>query len=321
MKTDGGRHEGAPTIAKQKRRLASAFLFALGISHAAFAQPANPVASPASVSATPPAGSVSGMGDINIFPKRLVISGRDRIASIGLYNRSAATGDYEITLADTMMSPDGRLVDLASVQDTALRERVKTANGMVRWSPRHVTLPGNEAQMVRIMTRLPVDLPPGEYRSHFTVTAVPPVTDGLSIDEAAGTQPAKGIGVRIVPRFGISIPIIVRVGETTLTTGLQNVAVVNEPSGAKAIALTITRQGTRSAFGDIAVLSAGAKKPIAEVKGIGVYTEVDQRKVQIVIDPAVDPKLYAHGARLTVTYTDDDFAPGTVLATQEFVVP
>ena len=40
------------------------------------------------------------------------------------------------------------------------------------------------------------------------------------------------------------------------------------PQGGRAVAFTITRSGTRSAFGDIVVTAAGAKKPVAEIKGI-----------------------------------------------------
>ena len=87
------------------------------------------------------------------------------------------------------------------------------------------------------------------------------------------------------------------------------------------IRLIVTRSGTRSSFGNITVTSDGAKKPIAEVKGVGVYPEIDQRSVQIPIDPEAAPALYASGAKLTVTYTDDDFAPGATLAKADFVVP
>lgn len=272
-----------------------------------------------------PAGAVGGMGDINLFPKRVVIDDRARIASVGLYNRAVAAGEYDITVSDMAMQRDGRLVDLAAIEDPAARANVRVASGMLRWSPRHVTLPGSEAQMVRIMARVAPDLPPGEYRSHFTVVSVPPETGGISIDEATGAQTESGIGVRIVPRFGISIPVIVRVGETTLTAGLKDFALSTQtasPTGGPAtLSLTITREGTRSAFGDITITAPGAKKPVAEIKGIGVYTEIAERAVKVLIDPATEPRFLAKGTRWTVTYTDDDAAPGKVLAKQEFIVP
>ncbi len=269
----------------------------------------------------PPAGSVSGMGDVNIYPKRIVIDGRQRLGSLGMFNHTASPGEYEIGLSDMMMTSEGQLIELSTVTDEAARARVRTAGSLLRWSPHHVSLAGNEAQTVHIMVRISPDLPPGEYRSHFSVISVPDLSGGLTIDEAAGATSVSGIGVRIVPRFGISVPIIVRVGDTTLTSGLKDLTIASVPDGGKIVSLTITRAGTRSSFGDIAVVPAGSKNPIAQVMGIGVYTEVTERKVQIPIIPKSDPKFYARGARLTVIYTDDDVAPGRVLAKQEFTVP
>lgn len=303
---------------------ALALSLALALPSNVFAQAASPAEDTPDAPPAPaalPTGAVGGMGDINLFPKRVVIDERTRIASVGLYNRAAAAGEYEITVNDMAMQRDGRLIELASLQDPAARDAVHTASGFLRWSPRHVALPASEAQMVRIMARVPPELPPGEYRSHFTVVSVPPETGGTSIDEAAGAETNNGIGVRIVPRFGISIPVIVRVGETTLTAGLKDLKLVAQPGSPTALSLTITREGTRSAFGDITITAPGAKKPVAEIKGIGVYTEIAERAVQVLIDPATEPRFLAKGTRWTVSYVDDDMSPGKVLARQEFIVP
>jgi hypothetical protein len=242
---------------------------------------------------------------------------------VGVYNKTGNTGDYDIAIADMMMTREGRLVEPASVTaEDATRARLKGAGEMVRWSPHRFTLPGNESQMVRIMARVSPDLPAGEYRTHFSAIAVPPGDEGLTIDEATNGRPSSsGIGVKITPRFGISIPVIIRVGDTTLTTGLTDLAVVTGPDGQRLIRLTITRSGTRSAFGDVTVTAPGAPKPVAVVKGVGVYTEVDQRTVTVPVDPALDARFVAHGAKLTATYVDDDFAPGKTIARQDFTVP
>lgn len=319
MHTTG--HRG---LAATLKTAALGFSLIFGMSSSALAQTTGQTEASADAPPAPaalPAGAVGGMGDINLFPKRVVIDDRTRIASVGLYNRAAAAGEYEITVSDMAMQRDGRLVDLAAVQDAAARDAVHTASGFLRWSPRHVALPASEAQMVRIMARVPPDLPPGEYRSHFTVVSVPPETGGTSIDEAAGAETGGGIGVRIVPRFGISIPVIVRVGETTLTAGLKDLKLNAPPGGQATLALTITREGTRSAFGDIVITAPGAKKPVAEIKGIGVYTEIPERAVQVLLDPATEPRFLAKGTRWTVSYVDDDMSPGKVLARQEFIVP
>jgi hypothetical protein len=288
--------------------------------HSPRAQP-NPVP-PSPAPEAPPDGSVGGVGDINIYPKRIVFHGRDRIATVALFNRSAGQGNYDIVLSDRMMTPAGNIVSLDSVEDVAQRAKVKSASTMLRWSPRKVTLLSKEAQTIRIMVRTPPDLPPGEYRAHFTAIQVPAeAVGGYSIDDAAGQGKKNGIGVRIVPRFGIAIPVIVRVGETTLQVGLRDVAVKALDQGRSGVAITISRSGTRSAYGDLMVTAPGSSKPIALIKGIGVYPEVDERPVVVPISPEVPASAYARGARLTVTYTDDDFRPGEVLARQEFVVP
>jgi hypothetical protein len=311
-----------PTIdALQAVRSVRATLAVAALCHAALAW-TPPAAAQSTAGEAPPEGSVSGMGNINLYPKRVVIQDRQRIATVGLFNRSGAQGNYEIVLNDMMMTPAGTIVDLGSVTDEAQRARVRTASALLRWSPRRIALPSNEAQTIRIMARIPPDLPPGEYRTHFSVVQVPAeAAGGLSIEDASGRTSGSGIGVRIVPRFGITIPIIVRVGETTLSTDLRDLSVKGLGNGRSGIALTITRSGTRSAFGNITVTAGGSSKPIAVIKGIGVYTELDHRPVTVPINPEVPASTYARGARLTVTYTDDDHRPGTILARQEFVVP
>lgn len=295
---------------------ASAQLGALQASSAP-QQSATSAAIPAAGPGQAPAGSVGGMGDINLYPKRVVITDRERTASIGLYNRAAVTGDYDISLSELVMTPDGRLAEPGAVADAALAGRLRSALPLLKWSPHRVTLPANEAQMVRVMVRIPPDLPAGEYRAHFNAVAVPPPAEEIAVEQ---TGP-DGVGVHIVPRFGISIPVIVRIGETTLAAGLAGLQVIRQPDGTPAFTLRVTREGTRSAFGDLAVLAPGLRKPVAEIRGVGVYTEIAERTVQIPIDPKADPARYARGATLTVTYTDDDAAPGTILAKQDFTVP
>lgn len=269
-----------------------------------------------------PAGAVGGMGDINLYPKRVVIDGRTRIVSVGLYNKSLATGDYEIAVTDMVMMPDGRLLNMDKVTDTEQKSKVKTASQMLRWSPRRVALQANEAQTVRIMARRPADLPDGEYRSHFVVISVPSEGEaGLSIEQAVDDQPNDGIGVRIVPRFGLSIPVIVRVGETTLTTGVRDIELVTLRDGSRGLKMVITRDGTRSSFGNVLVTAPGQNEPVALAQGVGVYPEVDSREIVLPIDPEIDVRALTSGMVWTITYTDDDFEPGAILFRQNFTVP
>lgn len=269
-----------------------------------------------------PAGAVGGMGDINLYPRRMVIDRRQRIATVGLYNRVAAPGEYEISVQDMVMTPDGGLVPADSPDAAANIDRLQEASAMLRWSPRRVRLLGNEAQTVRVMARPPADLPDGEYRSHFTVVSMPQDEDeGFSIDDAVGEgQQNSGIGVTIRPRFAISIPVIVRIGETTLYVGMRDIRMIDTEVG-PAVRLTLTRSGTRSAYGDLTITAPGFSEPVAVARGVGVYPEVDARDIVVSVREDVDVTQLRSGMVLTVTFTDDDFNPGETLASQEFVVP
>jgi hypothetical protein len=270
-----------------------------------------------------PEGSVGGMGDINIYPRRIVMDRRQRVASVGLYNKMPFEGEYEISVANMVMTDSGQIIPFSNLPENLDASHVKTASDMLRWSPRRVLLLGSEAQTVRIMARPPADLPDGEYRAHFTVVSVPnDIDEGFSIDDALsnGSQSAGNVGVTIRPRFGISIPVIVRVGETTLDVGLKDFSLSQTESGPQ-VSLTINRSGTRSAYGDLIVTAPGQDAPLVTARGIGVYPEINSRQLQLAINPEFNLSALTSGMIVTAIFVDDDVAPGTTLARQTFVVP
>lgn len=269
-----------------------------------------------------PEGSVGGMGDINLFPKRVVIDGRRSIATIGLYNKTADDGDYEIKIVDMAMTPDGQLFNFDNGAPPEIMAKVKTASPFLRYSPRRVVLRGSESQTIRIMARGDNELPDGEYRSHFLAVSVPrDEQQGFSINDAVAGDSPDGIGVQIRPRFGISIPVIVRIGETTLDVGIREARLLTAEDGSQAVGLILTRAGTRSAFGDIVVTTSGSSEPVALSRGVGIYPEIDERLVIIPVNPDLEPGLLTSGKTLSITYTDDDFEPGAKLAEYSLVIP
>lgn len=295
-------------------------LFASSLGGAAQAQ--DEVPTTPQPAAALPEGSVGGMGDINLFPKRVVIDGRRSIATIGLFNKTADDGDYEIKIVDMAMTPEGQLLNFDNGAPPEITAKVKTASPFLRYSPRRVTLRGSESQTIRIMARGDNELPDGEYRSHFLAVSVPrDEQQGFSIDDAVAGGNPEGIGVQIKPRFGISIPVIVRIGQTTLSVGIREAQLLTAEDGSQAVGLIITRAGTRSAFGDVMVSASGASKPVALSRGIGIYPEIDERLVIIPVDPELEPGTLASGRKLTITYTDDDFEPGAKLAEYTLVIP
>jgi len=290
----------------------------LGVATATFAQTADGPSETAEV----PEGAVGGFGDVNLFPKRVVIDGRRQIATVGLYNKTANEGDYEISVVDMAMTPEGQLIAFNNGLSEQQKASVKTASPFLRYSPRRVTLRGSESQIVRIMARASSDIAPGEYRSHFNVTAVPrDSAGGFSIDDAVSGTEQNGIGVTIRPRFGISIPIIVRIGETTLNVGIREAALLTAQDGSQAVGIILTRSGTRSAFGDIVVTISGSDVPVTSARGVGVYPEVNERRIILPLNPDFDRSLLTSGRSLSISYTDDDVEPGATLAEHSLIIP
>ncbi len=119
---------------------------------------------------------------------------------------------------------------------------------------------------------------------------------------------AKGVHFQLTPVYGVTIPVIIRLGNLEASAGIANVQLERKDSGA-AIGLDLTRTGTRSTYGEVRVLKAGVKDPVALQKGVAIYTEVPQRHVSI---PLTDAYKSGLTGPVTVEYIET-FDDGTHL--------
>ena len=51
--------------------------------------------------------------------------------------------------------------------------------------------------------------------------------------------------------------------------------------GGQAVSLDLVRSGSRSTFGEVRVLKAGVKDPVAIQKAVAVYTEIGSRHLEV----------------------------------------
>jgi len=200
------------------------------------------------------------------------------------------------------MTENGDLVDVTTPSDAD-----KKAQDMIVYAPRKVTLAPHEPQAIRIVARAAQGLPDGEYRVHMLFRAIPPATP---VAQTPGEQP-KGVQFKLTPVYGVTIPVIVRLGNLQASAGIANVQ-LEKKDGAPAIGLDLTRQGTRSTYGEVRVLKAGYKDPIAVMKGVAVYTEVGKRHVSLLVP---DSSKAAASGQVTVEYLET-FDDGTRLLAQ-----
>ena len=215
----------------------------------------------------------AGVGDLLVAPTRIVLDGR-KGTEIVLNNIGDAPATYRISVEFRRMTADGNLEDVA---DPTPAE--KAAADMIVYAPRRVTLAPHEPQSIRLSARPPEGIAEGEYRVHLLFRAIPPSTPvSASADEAG-----KGLRLQLIPVYGVTIPVIVRLGNLEAKAEISNVE-LEKKDGKSEISLDLSRSGSRSTFGEVLVLKPGVKNPIAIQKAVAVYTEVGTRKVTIPVD-------------------------------------
>jgi hypothetical protein len=295
-----------------------ALLSALALAAAATwsAAPAQP--------APPQAGATATVGaNLNLTPKRITFDRNRRNGTVYIYNQGSAPATFDVSLVDRVMLPDGQLVAPAPDDNRpevkAALDQLKSAKSVFLVSPRRVTLPPGQGQTIRLRVASVPEGASGEYRTHLTVTTIPPPSTGLTADAAAAGQPGE-LSFQITSVFGISIPAIVRFSDPDVRAGIQDAHLEyaelsldgkSPPRRTPIMAFDLARLGANSLFGNIEIRSLGQKggDPLGFARGVGVYPEVAKRRVRIPLTH--EPRA---GDRLEITFTDDDTSPGKLLA-------
>jgi P pilus assembly chaperone PapD len=198
------------------------------------------------------------LGDLLVTPTRVVLEGRQRSAAINLVNSGKEASTYRIMLINQRMNEDGAIEE---IKDPTPEDR--TAEELIRFSPRQVILPAGGAQVVRVQLLHLPNVEEGEYRSHLLFRGVPAVSETKSATDS------KGISVQLIPIYGISIPVIVRHGNTSAQVSLSDFKVRNHKA-----CVRLNRTGNRSVYGNILLdftSKAGERKIVQQVNGIAVY--------------------------------------------------
>jgi P pilus assembly chaperone PapD len=225
--------------------------------------------------ATLPVPAQAGVGDLLVAPTRIVLDGR-RGTEVILNNIGDEPATYRISVEFRRMTADGRLEDVAEPSAAD-----KLAEDMIVYAPRRVTLVPRQPQSIRISARPPQGIADGEYRVHLLFTAIPPSRPVA----AAPAEAPKGVSFALTPVYGVTIPVIVRLGQLQAKAGIANVHLDTE-DGKPVVAMDLSRSGGRSTYGEVRVLKAGVKEPIAQARSIAVYTEVGSRAVSVPISDA-----------------------------------
>jgi P pilus assembly chaperone PapD len=238
-----------------------------------------------------------GAGDLLIAPTRIVFEGRLRTAAVTLVNTGSSAATYRITFVNLRMDANG---GTREIEAAGAEPGEQFAEALIRYSPRQVTLEPGVAQTVRMQLRLPADLAPGEYRSHLLFRAVPAVEES-----AQTTEPATDFSIQLTAIYGISIPVIVRHGETSAAATLSELDLVAGTAADPAtLRFWIRRTGNESVYGNLtATFTPAGGKPsvVGLANGVAVYTPNPARSAGILL--SVPPGVVLQNGRLHLAYS------------------
>lgn len=221
-------------------------------------------------------------GNLLISPKRLVFDGQKRSQEINLANVGTDTARYVISFIQIRMKSDGSFEQI-EVPDSGQNYADKN----LRIFPRAVVLGPNEAQLVKVQLSQSNKLLPGEYRSHLYFRSV---EEEKPLGQELPQKDSTTLSVKLTAVFGISIPVIIRIGESTAQVSFTNLGFTLENGSDPILKARFNRSGNMSVYGDLFVshLSASGKiTKVGVVKGISVYTPNQIRDVRIKLDSSV----------------------------------
>jgi len=248
--------------------------------------------------------AMSGMAvagaNLMVTPSRVVFEDRTRTAQVTLLNTGDETGTFRISFIRQQMTETGQFVEVEPGEEGFY------ADPMVRFSPRQISLPPGQPQIIRLMLRKPRDLAQGEYRSHMLFQSIP--QGSKSSLESALRSDRQGISVEIIPIVGISIPIIVRHGKLEGSIRLENprLTQASEENPTPHIELEMHRSGNRSIYGDFRAIftpqGGGGPVTIGLVNGVAVYTPNTIRRFSIPLSIPQGTEL--KGGELRILYLE-----------------
>ena len=214
-------------------------------------------------------------GNLLVMPRRVIFDASVKSQELNLANTGKDTARYTISLIDVRMKQDGNF-EVITEPDSGQQ----FAGKYLRFFPRSVTLAPNESQVIKMQVHRQADMPAGEYRSHIYFRAVP------ADKSPAPAAPVldSSLSIRLVPVFGISIPVIVRVGETAAQVNFSAISFALLKDSTPQLSFLFTRSGNRSVYGDLAVNfipSQGKPSVVGRVKGVAVYTPNTSRQLQL----------------------------------------
>lgn len=256
---------------------------------------------------------INAQGNLEIMPMRVVFEGPKKIVALNLANTGKDTARYVISTLEIRMNEDGTFERIEQPDSGQ-----NFASSYIRFFPRSITLAPHEAQVIKIQLIKTNLLAPGEYRSHIYFRAVPVE---LPLGENEPPKDSTTISVRLKAVFGITIPVIIRVGESTAGTNISDMSFQMVNGTVPTLNMVFNRTGNMSVYGDLKIdfiSEQGKVTQVGIVKGIAIYTPTSSRQFQVNLSAASD--INYHSGKLHVVYSTQPDSKSLKLAEGELVL-
>lgn len=212
-------------------------------------------------------------GRVDITPRRVILSTRERAGEFTLLNRGTENSTIRVSIINYKQDENGVYETLDGPLNPAF-----DPEEVLRLSPRQFTLPVEGRQKVRFSIRKPADLPAGEYRFHLVAKRL------AEFGPAAPTGEGEK-SITMVPNIGAAIPVIIRHGETSTSVAITDARYTpSNPQQKPELSFTLNRTGNASAIGTAKVLwipQSGSGEEIGIMTNLNVFTEIDRRFVKV----------------------------------------
>jgi hypothetical protein len=252
-------------------------------------------------------------GDLLVTPSRVLFEGSTEKEVLNLVNMGNETATYSVSFVQRSMKEDGSFIEIAEPESGQ-----NFADPYLRIFPRQVTLAPQESQTIVLQYRRKPDMRPGEYRSHLYFRSE---KNYKPLGDTKAAQDSKTLSVQLIPIFGMSIPVIIRTGETEVTASLTDLQLESKDQTKQNLSFTINRTGNISLYGDIRVQfipEKGKAVEVAAVNGVGVYTTINSRKMTVSLDNKTGELLKK--GKLQVTYRSNGEVKAVVYAVTDLQI-
>lgn len=248
-------------------------------------------------------------GDLLITPTRVVFEGNKQREELNLVNIGNDTAIYSISFLQYNQTEEGGYKIIQKPDSGQM-----FADPYLRIYPRTVTLAPREPQVIALQCRRKPDMIAGEYRSHLYFRSEKNYQPlGTKRDDTT-----KTISIKLIPIYGLSIPIIIRSGSVNATSTLTNVKLEIQQDTIPYIKLAICRTGNISVYGNLTVEYFPVKgKPyeIGKLNCVAVYTNISKRNIEVKLNKT--PGLSLKNGKLKVKYSSIDLSKPVVYAEAE----